>query len=76
MIAYDIYVKIGKSIMAVQQFFCVHFNLRCHYTIASCNMILRWVHSLKTKGNMVKKKSRGSNKTGRKPQNVSCHEMR
>jgi len=64
MFAYDAYVQNGESVTAVQRLFRVHFNLGRRDTI------LRWIHSLRTIGSIVKKKPPGPNKTVRTPENI------
>ena len=70
MFAYDANVQNGESVMAVQRLFHVHFNLGSRDTVPSCNTILRWIHSLRTTGSIVKKNPPGPNKTVRMPENI------
>jgi len=67
MFAYDAYVQNGESVTAVQWLFRVHFKLGRRDTVPSRNTILRWIHSLRTTGSIVKKKPPGPNKTVRTP---------
>ena len=68
--AYDAYVQNGESVTVVQRLFRVHFILGRRETVPSCNTILRWIHSLRTTGSIVKKKPPGPNKTVRMPENI------
>jgi len=61
--AYHAYVRNGESVTAVQRLFRVHFILGRRETVPSCNTILRWIHSLRTTGSIVKKKPPGPKKT-------------
>ena len=70
MFAYDAYVQNGESVTAVQRLFRVHFNLGRRDTVPSRNTILRWIHSLRKTGSIVKKKPPGPNKTVRTPENI------
>ena len=70
MFAYDAYVQNGESVTAVQRLFRVHFNLGRWDTVPSRNTILRWIHSLRTTGSIVKNKPSGPNKTVRMPENI------
>ena len=63
MFTYDAYVQNGESVTAVQRLFRVHFKLGRRDTVPSRNTILRWIHSLRTTGSIVKKKPPGPNKT-------------
>jgi len=68
MFAYDAYLQIGDSVTAVQRLFRVHFKHGRRDTVPGRNMILRWIHSLRTTGNIVNKKPPGPNKTVRMPE--------
>ena len=70
MFTYDAYVQNGESATAVQRLFRVHFKLGRRDTVPSLNTILRWIHSLRTTGGIVKKKPLGPNKTVRTPENI------
>ena len=70
MFAYDAYVQNGESVTAVKRLSRVRFNLGRWDTIPSHNTILRWIHSLRTTGSIVKKKPPGPNKTVRTPENT------
>ena len=63
------YVQNGESVTAVQRLFRVHFNLGRRDTVPGHNTILRWIHSLRTRGSIVKKPP-GPNKTVRTPENI------
>jgi len=70
MFAYDAYVQNGESVTAVQWLFHVHFKLGRRDTVPSHNTILRWIHSLRTTGSIVKKQPPGLNKTVWTPENI------
>ena len=70
MFTYDAYVQNGESVTAVQRLFRVHFKLGRRDTVPSRNTILRWIHSLRTTGSIVKKKPPGHNKTLRTSENI------
>lgn len=60
----------GKSGISKKSSWCtagfrVHFKLGCHDTLPSRNTILKWVHSLRATGSIVKKKSLSPSKTAR-----------
>jgi len=70
MFACDAYVQNSESVTEVQWLFRVHFNLGRRDTVPSRNTILRWIHSLRTTGSIVKKKPPRPNKTVRMPENI------
>lgn len=68
--AYDCFVRNNESVTVVQREFRRHFNIHRNRAVPSRNTILRWVESLRRRGELINRRPRGAPRTVRTPENV------
>lgn len=68
--AYDCFVRNNESVIVVQRELRRHFNIHRNRTVPSRNTILRWVESLRRRGELNNRRPRGAPRTVRTPENV------
>uniref|UniRef100_A0A146LES1 DUF4817 domain-containing protein n=1 Tax=Lygus hesperus TaxID=30085 RepID=A0A146LES1_LYGHE len=68
--AYDCFVRNNESVTVVQREFRRHFKIHRNRAVPSRNTILRWVESLRSRGELINRRPRGVPRTVRTPENV------
>ena len=68
--AFECFVRNNESVTAVQREFRRHFNIHRNIGVPSRNTILRWVESLRRRGELINRRPRGAPRTVRTPVNV------
>lgn len=72
MFVFETYVRNGESVINTQRSFRRHFNIGRNDPVPCRNTILKWVQTLRTTGNIMKKKPPGPERSARTPENIAA----